>query len=124
MPAGVLFPAATSRSDLDMSRHRHAVESNIRMVEFFMQIFGETLPAPAFQGFVTLALTCVADPALPLRQATILFKRSSESVQELEKLREALEADPRCEVRDYADDAELGTQIRATFEGWFRLVHP
>ena len=48
---------------------------------------------PVFQGFVNLALACVADPAIPLRKATVLFKRSSEDSQELASLRESLAAD-------------------------------
>ena len=122
MPAGVLFPASTFRSDFDAPRQRSAVESNLRMVEFFVQIYGDSLPDPVFQGFVNFALKCVADPAIPLRHATVLFKRSSGTPPELEKLRDALAADPRCEVRDYGDEQELGTQVRAVLEGWFALV--
>jgi hypothetical protein len=123
MPAGILFPSASFRQEFNVSVLRYAVESNIRMVEFFLQIFGGSMPDPVFQGFINLSLACVADPAIPLRQATVLFKHSSGS-PELEKLREALAADSRCEVREYADEQDLGLQIRNMLEGWFALVRP
>jgi hypothetical protein len=124
MPAGVLFPAAMFRPDFDLNRQRYAIESNIRMVEFFVQILGESMPDPVFEGFVNLALKCVADAAFPLRQATILFKRSSAAPPALERLRKTLAADPRCELREYGDEQELADQIRATLEGWYRLIQP
>ena len=78
----------------------------------------------AFQDFVQLALACVADPAIALRRATVFFKRPSGDSPELDKLREALAADARCEVREYADHQELGHQIREMLDGWFALVAP
>ena len=122
MPARILFPTASFRHDFNARVLRNAVESNIRTVEFFLQIFGGTNPDPVFQDFIKLALACVADPAIPLRRATILFQHSSGN-SEMESLRESLATDSRCEVREYADEHELGAQIRAMLEGWLALVH-
>ena len=124
MPAGVLFPPASFRPDFDARASRAAIESNIRMVEFFVQIFGAEMPDPVFLGFVNLALACVDDPAIPLRHATVLFKHSPDASPELEKLQATLTADPRCAVRTYREEQELGTEIQAMLEDWFAMVHP
>lgn len=120
MPARILFPAASFPPHFDATSHRAAAESNVRMVDFFVQIYGAVRPAPAFQGFVDLALKCVADTAFPLRRACVLFPANAD--EELSTLKSALTANGSCEVREYGSRDDLEVQLRAMLDGWFAVV--
>jgi hypothetical protein len=120
MPEWILFPAASFRSPFDANAQKPAVESNIQMCDFFIQIFGEKAPDPVYLGFVEYAIQCAADPAQKMRRATVLFKDSESTSEDIRKLRAGL-AD-RCDVRGFRDSGDLADILRGVFEGWYGLV--
>ena len=122
MPEWVLFAAATFRPPFQAELNKAAVEANIRMCDFFIQIFGEKSPPAVYKGFVDYALQCTADPAMPMRAATVLFHDSAGASEEMRALRKALDADPQCDVRTYKDGDDLAIQLRQVFQDWYSQV--
>lgn len=121
MPEWALFAAATFRPPFDAEFNRPAVEANIRMCDFFIEILGGTSPPPVYKGFIDYALQCTADPAMPMRASTVLF-RGSQAGGDLRALRQALDADPHCDVREYRDASDLAVELRRVFDDWYSQV--
>lgn len=124
MPDAVLFAPASLRPPIVAANQKPVIESNIRMCEFFVQIFGEQWPDPVFQGFVEYALQCVADPSLVTRAVCVFFRNYQTAAPELRQLRETLAADGRCELRDFGDVEELAGQFRELFAAWYAPLKP
>src|SRR5579864_282679 len=122
LPAQVLFAAASLPAPFNANLHKAAIEGNIRMVDFFVQVFGDSAPEGAYRGFVDYALECLADPAKPLRSVAVLFKATPNVGEEICKLKETLRAGGRCEVREFHDSQELDTQFREVLESWYALA--
>ena len=127
MPEWILFAPATFRSPFDPNASKSAVEGNIRMCDFFVQIFGDKAPEPVYRGFIDYALECAADSSKPMRRVSALVRESAGVTEEMQVLRRALESDPRCDLRVYAganDGAQnnLETQLRGIFQDWYAQV--
>ena len=118
MPEGMLFALASPRSDFDPQVNRHGVESNIRSCDFFVQIFGETAPDPAFLEFVDVAVRCAADPALALRSAVVMFRNPERAAPEVTAFRERVSASPYCTVRDFHDLSEFDALAETVLTDW------
>lgn len=121
LPNRVLFAVATFREPFDPHAHRHAVQGNLRMVDFFVHIYGERAPEPIYQDFVCEALKCLADPARPLRKAVVFFK-SPGNDETLRGYHETLAMDERCQVRVYTDAKDLAEQFREALVDWYATV--
>jgi hypothetical protein len=118
MPEAVLFALASPRTDFDPQVNRHGLESNIRFCDFFVQIFGETAPDPAFLEFVDLAVACTADPAFPLRSTVVVFRNPESAAPEIAALREKLSANPHCTVHDFHDSSEFDALAETVLTDW------
>jgi hypothetical protein len=122
LPAQVLFAVASLPASANPNLQKAAIESNIRMVDFFVHVFGQDAPEPVYKGFVDYALECLADPAKPLRSVAVLFKASPPGSGEVRKIREELASGGRCEIREFHDVQELEQQARAILETWYELA--
>ncbi|HEV3198007.1 MAG TPA: hypothetical protein VGZ73_08870 [Bryobacteraceae bacterium] len=121
IPNQILFAVASFREPFEPHSHRYAVQGNLRMVDFFVHIYGERAPEPIYQDFVYYGLKCLADPAKPLRRAVVFFK--SPGVDEtLRGYRGTLAADERCQVRVYNDAKDLAAQFREMLQDWYATV--
>jgi hypothetical protein len=127
MPEWILFAPGTFRPPFDANASKSAVESNIGMCDFFLQIFGDKVPEPVYRGFLDYALECTADASKPMRQATALVREFESVSEEMQALRKSLESDARCDVRAYggANDGagnNLEAQLRGIFQDWYAQV--
>jgi len=121
-PEQILFAGASFREGFDVARHRTLAESNVRMCDFFLHIFGETWPAPAFKDFITLALECAADSSQPMRNAAVLFRNPADADEQVRRFRDELGLRGNCELREFKDSQELEAQLREVFAGWHAAV--
>ena len=121
-PHQVLLACASFRGGFDADRHRAGGESNVRMCDFFVHLFGEDWPGVGFRSFIELAQTCMADPAMPMRDVVVLFQNFSEADEKLRKYREKLEAGGNCVIRDFGTSAELEAQLREVLGSWWASV--
>jgi hypothetical protein len=118
MPDAVLFALASPRSDFDPQVNRHGLESNIRSCDFFVQIFGETAPDPAFVEFVDLAVACTADPAFPLRSTAVIFRNPESAAPETAAFRDRMATNPHCTVHDFHDSLEFDALAETVLANW------
>jgi hypothetical protein len=121
-PQHVLFAGASFRDLFDASRNPDAVEANVRMCDFFLHIFSDTWPGPAFKEYIDLAQACKEDPTQPMRQVAILFKTFAAAGEEVRKYRDTLAADGKCDLRDFEGPAELERVLREIFATWWERV--
>jgi len=124
MPDAVLFAPASLRPPIIAANQKPVIESNIRTCEFFIQIFGEQLPDPVFQGFVEYALDCVADPSMDTRNVCVFFRNHRAAAPELRQFRQNLAAGGRCELRDFTGAEELSSQFRELLSAWYAPLKP
>jgi hypothetical protein len=124
MPDAVLFAPASLRPPFIAANQKPAIESNIRMCEFFIQIFGEEWPHPVFQGFVEYALECVADPSMVARSVCVFFRNYHAAAPELREFREVLAAGGRCELRDFTGADDLSVELRTVLSAWYAPLKP
>lgn len=124
MPDAVLFASASLRPPIIAANQKLTIESNIRMCEFFVQIFGEQWPEPVFPGFVEYALDCAADPSMVTRNACVFFRNHHAAAPELRQFREALAGGGRCELRDFSGAEELSGQFRELLSAWYAPLKP
>jgi hypothetical protein len=123
-PQHVLFAGASFRDTFDAVRHRAAAEANIRQCDFFLHIFSETWPATAFQGFIELAQSSIADPAKPMRRMAVLFRNFAHADEQVRLYRDALAGAPECDLREFQDAAELDALLHEIFASWWETVKP
>ena len=121
-PEQILFAGASFRESFDAVRHRRAAESNVRMCDFFVHIFGEEWPGPVFKNFITLALESIADPSRPMRQATVIFRNFAEADEQVRQFRDKLGEGGNCDLRDFQDLTELEGQLKQVFAGWYESI--
>ncbi len=121
LPNQVLFAVASFREPFDPYAHRHAVQGNLRMVDFFVHVYGDRAPEPIYEDFVRDALKYLADPARPLSKTVVFFK-SPHSDETLRGYHEALATDERCQVRVYSDAKDLAEQFREVLTEWYATV--
>jgi hypothetical protein len=122
MPERILFALASPHAGFNPHAHRHALESNIRFCDFFVQIFSETAPREPFHEFVELAIACTDNPAFPMRSTVVVFRNPESASQEMASLRRQLLDGGQCLVRDFHSPEEfeaLSGEILAT---WYALV--
>ena len=122
MPERILFALASPHAGFNPQAQRHALESNIRFCDFFVQIFSETARREPFQEFVELAIACTEDPAYPMRSTVVMFRNPEGASPEMAALRRQLLEGGRCQVRDFLSPEEfeaLSGEILAT---WYALV--
>ncbi len=123
MPAWILFALASPREGFDPQLHKSALESNIRFCDFFLQIFGEAMPHPAFVGFVELAAACTADPAFPMRSTVVVFPESGAGQPRDRGAPPAL-IETGCEVHDFHNAKEFDELADEVLSHWFDSVKP
>ena len=124
MRDAVLFAPASLRPPIVAANHRTALESNIRMCEFFIQIFGEQCPDPVFQALAEYALDCVDDPSMCTRGVCVFFRNHHAAAPELRTFRESLAARGRCELRDFSGVEDLFGQLRELLSAWYAPLKP
>jgi hypothetical protein len=124
MPDAVLFAPASLRPPFIAANQKPAIESNIRMCEFFIQIFDEQWPHPVFQGFVEYALDCVADPSMVARNVCVFFRNYHAAAPEVCQFREVLAAGGRCELRDFNSTEDLSGQLHELLSAWYAPLKP
>jgi hypothetical protein len=121
-PQQVLFAGASFRDQFDAGRHRAPVEDNVRMCDFFLHIFSDTWPGPAFKAYIDLAQACMADPSQPMRKVAVLFTNFAGADEKVRNFRDALAQGGKCELRDFQDPAELQPILEEIFESWWEAV--
>jgi hypothetical protein len=121
-PEQILFAGASFRGSFDATRHRAAAESNVFMCDFFVHIFGESWPAPVFQGFINLAQQSIADPSKPMRLVTVMFRNLADADEKVRKFHTALIEGGKSNVREFHDAAELEQQLKEVYAGWYSSV--
>jgi len=124
MPDAVLFAPASLRPPIIAANQKVAIEANIRMCEFFIQIYGEQWPDPVFRGFVEYAVECASDPALATRAVCVFFRNYRAAAAELREFRETLAAKEQCELRDFSDVEDLSRQLRELLSAWYAPLKP
>ena len=124
MPDAVLFAPASLRPPIIAANQKPAIESNIRMCKFFIQIFGEQWPEPVFQGFVEYALDCGADPSMATRNVCVFFRNYRAAAPELRQFRESLAANGQCELRDFSGTEDFSSQFRELLAAWYAPLKP
>jgi hypothetical protein len=122
MKAGELLAAASLRPGIIAERQQAAIESNIRMCEMLVQIFGEQPPPAVFQGFVEYALRQAQDPAATMKRVAVLFRRAEAAGAESRDYQAAVAGRASCEVREFMDELELVRALREVLEGWYTPV--
>ena len=106
MPAWILFALASTRSGFDPQVNRNAVESNIRFCDFFLQIFGETAP----------------DPAYPMRSTVVAFRNPENASPELSALRRRLLDGGDCQVHDFHSLDDFNRLAEQILADWYALI--
>lgn len=122
MPEWILLALTSPRSDFDPQIHRRLLETNIRFIDFFVQIFGEKTPDPAYRGFVDLAIECTADENFPMRATAVLFRNPAGASDEMQALRQQLLNNPHCTVHDFGSADELERASEAILTSWHSLI--
>lgn len=77
MPKGFLFTSlALVPSLADKRPYQDAINYNLRMCRYYMQVIEDSWGPPQrdFEGDWAFVQRCIADPGLPMREAAILFK--------------------------------------------------
>lgn len=124
MPDAVLFAPASLRPPIVAANQVAAIESNIRMCEFFIQVFGEAWPGPVFQGFVDYALRSAGDPSTATRGVSVFFRNRHAAAPEVREFRAILAARGRCELRDFTGAGELAGQFHELLSAWYAPLKP
>ena len=122
MPAWILFALASTRSGFDPQVNRNGVESNIRFCDFFLQVFGETAPDPAFFGFLKLAIACTRDPVYPMRSTVVAFRNPENASPELSALRRRLLDGGDCQVHDFHSLDDFNRLAEQILADWYALI--
>jgi hypothetical protein len=122
MPEWVLFGPASFPTPFPATVMQGAVKNNIKDAYFFLGFFGEDPVEPVHKRFVQWAVESAADPALPMKRATVFFKESEDVAEEIRALRGKF-AD-QCEVRTYRNLQDLEPQIQDLLTAWFAAVKP
>lgn len=122
MPEAILFAVASPHSGFDPRISRRRLESNIRFCDFFVQIFGETTPDPAYLEFADLAVACTADPAFPLRSTSVIFRNPEQATAEMAAFRDKLSRSPYCKVHDFHDSSQFDALAETVLADWYALV--
>ena len=122
MPEGILFALASPRSDFNPQINRNGLESNIRFCDFFVQIFGEAAPDPAFRDFVNLGIACAVDPAFPLRSTVVLFRNPENAAEPTAAFREELRGNPHCTVHDFHDSTYIDALAETILSDWHAML--
>lgn len=121
-PLGILFAAASLLPPFVPERRAPAVESNIRTCDFLLAVFGEQRPHPAYERFVDLALECLNDAAMPMRQVSVLFRKPTEADEPIRDLREKLSTGGGCHVAEFRDEHEFELQVREILAHWYAAI--
>jgi hypothetical protein len=120
MPQWVLFGPASFPNGFNATLMQGAVKENIAGAVFFLGFFGEDPTEPVFKRFVQYAMECAADPALPLKKATVFFKESEDVAEGVRALRDRFAG--QCEVRTYRNLKDLRPQLQETLTAWLAAV--
>jgi len=124
MPDAVLFAPASLRPPIVAANQVPVIESNIRMCEFFIQVFGEQWPGAVFRGFVEYALRSVDDPSTATRSVCVCFRNYHAAAPEVRRFRESLAAAAQCELRDFSSAEELPGQFHELLSSWYAPLKP
>ena len=115
---GVLFAPASFRPPIVAANQKPLIESNIRMCEFIVPVFGEARPDPVFAGFAEYALGCCAEPGAKKR-VCVFFRNFAAAAREARQFRERLAAGGACELRDYSGPADFAAQLDDLLRAWY-----
>jgi hypothetical protein len=121
-PEQILFAGASFRDGSHAPALLPAIQSNVRMCDFFVQIFGESWPGPVFQGLVQLALSCTEDASMAMRRPAVFFRNSDQADEQVRQFRDSLAAGGKCDLREFRDSAELEIRLREIYAVWHASV--
>jgi hypothetical protein len=124
MPDKILFAAASLRPPILAANQMPLIEANIRMCEFIVAVFGEAWPDPVFGSFIHYSLTSIADPDRATRAACAFFRNYASAAPEVRQLRESLEKDGQCAVRDFTNTTDFPAQVEELLSHWYAPLRP
>lgn len=124
MPLGILFvavslPAAT----IDKRPYQAAIGENVRACRYYVQVLEDTWGPPErdFEREYLLATQCVADPALPMQNIAVLFKKPLVPHQvdpRVAEFKQVLKAGNGPPSHDFEDVGEFKSKLRAQMSTW------
>ncbi len=123
MPRGILFVSVSIVPGLvDKRALQPAVSENIRACRYYIQVLEDTWGPPQknFERDYALAAQCAADPAQPMQEVTVLFKKPLVPHQvepAIAELKRQLDADA-----DFADISQYERRLHALLARWLETV--
>jgi hypothetical protein len=124
MADGILFAPASVAPPYSAARHRPAVEANIRICDFFVQVLDERPPDEVFRGYIGYAIQQARDSAATMSKAAVFFRTTSGAAAEAAAYRDTLAADGGCEVLEFRDETDLAVKLRELLEKWYVPLRP
>ena len=84
MPRGILMVAVSLPPTTDKRRYEQVMEENVRACRYYLQVLEADWGPPErnFERDFSLARECVDDPAMPMREAAVLFKKTQAGTAE------------------------------------------
>jgi hypothetical protein len=116
MPKGILFVPVSLAYIMDKRPLQHAVDDNIRECRHYILVLEEDW-GPKERNFrrdYALALECLADPALPMRDVAVLLKKPPAGISPAEDFPE-----PRAAFSTREEFAEC---IDNLFSAWLQAI--
>lgn len=123
MPRGILLVSLSLVPGVvDKRPYQAVIGENIRTCRYYIQVLEDTWGPPQknFERDYTLARQCESDPALPMQEVAVLFKKPLVPHQvepSILELKQRVDSGP-----DFADTAEYKLRLRALLEKWLPTV--
>jgi hypothetical protein len=130
MPRGILFVAVSVPDrTFDKRPFQAAVTENIRACRYYIQVLEDTWGPPEknYERDHAIASKCAADPALPMQEVAVLFKKPLVPGQvepSIIELKRRLDADHTQPHADFDNREEYERQLRQLLSGWLETVAP
>ncbi len=124
MPRGILFVSVSIVPyGGDKRGYQGAVSENIRACRYYVQVLEDTwgYPEKNFERDHALALRCVEDPAMPMQEVAVLFKKPLLPHQ-VEPGVAALKE--RLGETEFATIGEFSERLHALLARWLETVAP
>ena len=128
MPHGILFVSVSlPATTIDKRPYQAAISENVRACRYYIQLLEDTWGPPErnFERDYTLATKCIVDPALPMQDVAVLFKRPLVAHQvdpRVSEFRQELETKTSPCYHDFDDLDDFKTKLRAQLSEWLKTV--
>ena len=124
MPAKVLLVSVGLRGDDQISGNRAIVSDNVRWSSYFLQVFEDDWgPRDLFRKLFLLALECLNDPAMAMRDVVVLLKDApDETNAAILVFRTELEERRDVRVLRYGSVDELRAHLASVCDGWAQTL--